>query len=45
MSVTEQRCSYLERLLIAALWGYKRFRRYCEYSTLVTIVLPNPADL
>lgn len=25
----EQRGSIIEKLLIAAVWGYKRFRRYC----------------
>lgn len=28
---TEAKGSVMERLLVAAVWGYKRFRRYCEY--------------
>lgn len=43
--VTEARCSLLERLLIAAIWGFKRFRRYCEFAPSVTVVLPHAAEL
>jgi hypothetical protein len=27
----ESKGPLIERLLVAAVWGYKRFRRYCEY--------------
>jgi hypothetical protein len=26
---TESNASIIEKLLVAAVWGYKRFRRYC----------------
>ena len=41
---TEARGSLLERLLVAAVWGYKRFRRYCEFQE-VTVMLPHAAEL
>jgi hypothetical protein len=45
LTVTEARCSLLERLLIAAVWGFKRFRRYCDHAPAVYIVFPHPAEL
>jgi hypothetical protein len=43
LSVTEQKLPYLEKILLAALWGYKRLGRYCYYLPSMTIVLKSPA--
>jgi hypothetical protein len=45
MLPTESRCSVIERLMICALWGYKRFRRYTEYAPRVVVVVPYAAEL
>lgn len=44
LSATEAKGSLIERLLVAAVWGYKRFRRYCEFQP-VCVMLPHAAEL
>jgi hypothetical protein len=44
-TATEARCPTMVKLLIAALWGYKRYRRYCDYNADVTIVLPLTSEV
>jgi hypothetical protein len=42
---TEATRSLIERLLVAALWGLKRFERYTAFSASVVVVLPHPAEV
>lgn len=39
-TATEARCPVMIKLFIAALWGYKRYRRYCDFCSDCTIVMP-----
>ena len=45
MTPTEKSCPRMERLLIAAAWGVKRFQRCCFYVHKLVIVLPSRVDL
>jgi hypothetical protein len=44
-TATEAKCPPMVKLLIAALWGYKRYQRYCEYNPSATIVLPLSSEV
>ena len=44
LMATEAKGSLLERLLTAAVWGFKRFRRYCDFQP-VQVMLPHAAEL
>lgn len=43
--MTEARLSLLERLLIAANWGMKRFERYTGFASKVVIMFPHAAEV
>jgi hypothetical protein len=45
LTVSEQKLPYLEKTLLAALWGYKRLGRYCYYLPQITVVLKSHAQL
>jgi hypothetical protein len=45
LTISEEKLPYLEKILLAALWGYKRLGRYCYYLPKVTVVLKSPAQL
>lgn len=42
---TEARVSLLEKLLITANWGMKRFERYTGFGKRVIIKLPHAAEV
>jgi hypothetical protein len=44
-TATEAKCSVMVKLLVAALWGFKRYRRYCEYNPDVTVILPLSSEV
>jgi hypothetical protein len=45
LTVTEARASLIERLLIAALWGLKRFERYTCFFSDVIVLLPHQSEV
>ena len=41
----ETSASRMERLLLASLWGIKRYARYTLFCTQLTLVFPHPGEL
>ena len=44
LTASEVKGVLIERMLATAVWGYKRFRRYCEYQP-VRIMFPHAAEI
>lgn len=45
MTPTEKSCSRLEKLLLAASWGAKRFQRLSFYVPKLIVILPEVTDV
>ncbi len=45
LNKTEQSSSAIEQRLVAALWGYKRYSKYCLYVPQVYVVLKDPTEV
>lgn len=43
--VTEARCSLIEKLLVAALWGLSRYERYTAFTYNTVVLLPHAAEV
>ena len=45
LQITEATLPLMEKLLMAALWDFKRYGRYCYYASSMIVMLPHVAEL
>ena len=45
LAVREASCTRVERLLLIALWAIKRWARYTQFTSKLTVVLPSAVDV
>lgn len=43
LTISEAKLPSFERLLITAIWAFKRLGRYCYYLPNVQVILPDPS--